>query len=137
MLSSLQLCPGKSQCVATESAVSTIRTVDSIRQVTSAVSCMCMPRERRCRLRSHLQVFHKGTRFEKSINVGECVGRCKGEKTQIFDNPQCFLLLKMPKYQLKQFRDLKVCLYSFHVYHSSCYNYLNIFFDILGKPCPS
>lgn len=82
----LQPCPGKSQCVATESQLHTFTTKDSVHHVTSDSICKCMARERKCRLRSHIQVFYGGTRFEKRINVGECVGRCKGGKKIL--NPQ-------------------------------------------------
>lgn len=72
-----KLCPGTDLCIASLSEVKTIRTLSGVRDVTSAVNCTCIPRERDCQRMSSEQVFFKGTKFETIIDVGQCKGKCR------------------------------------------------------------
>ena len=72
-----EVCPGTDLCIASLSEVTTIRTSSGVRDVASAVSCTCIPRERDCQRMSSEQVFFKGTKFETIVDVGQCNGECR------------------------------------------------------------
>lgn len=72
-----EVCPGSDLCIASLSEVTTIRTLSGVRDVTSAINCKCIPRERDCQRISSEQVFFKGTKFETRVDVGQCIGRCR------------------------------------------------------------
>ncbi|XP_020607065.1 uncharacterized protein LOC110045776 [Orbicella faveolata] len=72
-----EVCPGTDLCIASLSEVTTIRTLTGVRDVTSAVSCTCVPRERDCQRISSQQVFFNETKFETRVDVGQCIGKCR------------------------------------------------------------
>ncbi|KAL9952908.1 hypothetical protein ACROYT_G040237 [Oculina patagonica] len=69
-------------CVANESLVEEIALLEGLKQVTSALSCHCLDPRPRCHRQTNIRVFHWGTTYEKTVDVGQCVGSCnKGKKT--------------------------------------------------------
>ena len=63
--------------MASLSEVTTIRTLSGVRDVTSALNCTCIPREKDCQRMSSEQVFFRGTKYETRVDVGQCIGKCR------------------------------------------------------------
>ncbi|KAJ7384768.1 hypothetical protein OS493_020360 [Desmophyllum pertusum] len=72
-----EFCPGTDLCMASLSEVTTIRTLSGVRDVTSALNCTCIPREKDCQRMSSEQVFFRGTKYETRVDVGQCIGKCR------------------------------------------------------------
>ena len=45
--------------------------------------CVCRKSPKKCERIPKLKMFFVGTRFEATVDVGECVGRCKGKKCEL------------------------------------------------------
>ncbi|XP_027042993.1 uncharacterized protein LOC113670981 [Pocillopora damicornis] len=71
-----KLCPGTNFCTASLAEVKTVRSLSDVRDVTSALSCTCTSREKKCQRIPSEQVFFRGTKFETRVDVGQCVGKC-------------------------------------------------------------
>ena len=50
-------------------------------EVISALGCRCFDPRPVCHRETNIRVFNWGTKFEKAVDVGRCVGSCnKGKK---------------------------------------------------------
>ena len=68
-------------CVANESSVEKLASLDGQMEVISALACRCLDPRRFCHRETNIRVFHWGSRYEKAVDVGRCVGSCnKGKK---------------------------------------------------------
>ncbi|CAH3183288.1 unnamed protein product, partial [Porites lobata] len=68
-----QVCLGTNLCIASPSEVTTIRNLNGLQDIISAMNCTCAPRERGCRRLSAEHVHFRGTKYETRIDVGQCI----------------------------------------------------------------
>ena len=72
-----QVCPGTNLCFASPSEVTTIRNLNGLQDIISAMNCTCAPRERGSRSVSAEHVHFRGTKNETRVDVGHCIRRCR------------------------------------------------------------
>ena len=63
-------------CIASPSEVTTIRNLNGLQDIISAMNCTCAPRERGSRRTSAEHVHFRGTKYETRVDVGQCI-RCR------------------------------------------------------------
>ena len=64
-------------CIASPSEVTTIRNLNGLQDIISAMNCTCAPRERGSRSVSAEHVHFRGTKNETRVDVGHCIRRCR------------------------------------------------------------
>lgn len=63
-------------CIANESSVEELALLKGQIELTSAHGCQCIDPQSRCHKQRNIQVYHWGTKYEKTVDVGRCVGSC-------------------------------------------------------------
>lgn len=84
-----KLCPGTNFCTASLAEVKTVRSLSDVRDVTSALSCTCTSREKKCQRMPSEQVFFRWTKFETRVDVGQCIGKCLSHGKCLFWGSKC------------------------------------------------
>ena len=72
-----QVCLGTNLCIASPSEVTTIRNLNGLQDIISAMNCTCAPCERGSRRMSAEHVHFRGTKYETRVDVGQCIRRCR------------------------------------------------------------
>ena len=74
-----QVCLDINLCIASLSEVTTIRNLNGLQDIISAMNCTCAPRERGSRRVSaeHVQFMIRGTKYETRVDIGQCIRRCR------------------------------------------------------------
>ena len=63
-------------CIANESSVEELALLKGQIELTSTHGCQCIDPQSRCHKQRNIQVYHWGTKYEKTVDVGRCVGSC-------------------------------------------------------------
>ena len=74
-----QVCLDINLCIASLSEVTTIRNLNGLQDIISAMNCTCAPHERGSRRVSaeHVQFMIRGTKYETRVDIGQCIRRCR------------------------------------------------------------
>ena len=63
--------------IASPSEMTTIRNLNGLQNIISAMNCTCAPSERGRRRVSAENVHFRGTKYETRVDVGQCIRRCR------------------------------------------------------------
>ena len=93
-VSFLKVCRRHQACVPVHTEVDQVLTANGIIDLVYIKRCGCAPTKKRttqpsstqCQLSESRQTFFAGTKYEKTINVGVCTGRCDANRgeTDVF-----------------------------------------------------
>lgn len=74
----LQKCLDDSECHPRDARLERVSTLQGVKVVETIDTCDCFPRQF-CSRESYKQVVHVGTPYQIVIDIGVCIGQCKGK----------------------------------------------------------